>query len=41
MERGVIRRLCLRGALIPRASDQAAVERLRAAFVAEQPPLTA
>lgn len=41
MERGVIRRLFLRGALVPRANDQAALERLRTALAAEQPPLTA
>jgi hypothetical protein len=41
MERGVIRRLRLRGALTTRAGDAAAALRLRAALAAEQPPLTA
>jgi hypothetical protein len=41
MERGVIRRLRLRGVLVPRVDDVAAATRLRDALLAEQPPLTA
>jgi hypothetical protein len=41
MERGVIRQLCLRGALISRTNDQAVAQRLRAELAVEQPPLTA
>jgi hypothetical protein len=41
MERGVIRRLCLRGAFIPRTNDQAVAKQLRAELAVEQPPLTA
>lgn len=41
MERGVIRRLRLRGAFVPRAGDGEHLQRLRAALLAEQPPLTA
>jgi hypothetical protein len=41
MERGVIRRLRLRGAFISRDGDVAAVRRLGASFAIEQPPLTA
>ena len=41
MERGVIRRLRLRGAIVPRDGDVAAAEQLQAQLVAEQPPLTA
>ena len=41
MERGVIRRLRIRGALLPRRDDLATAGGLHAALVAEQPPLTA
>lgn len=41
MERGVIRRLRLRGALAPRTGDLDALRRLRAGLLAEPPPLTA
>jgi hypothetical protein len=41
MERGVIRRLRVRGALVPRKDDLEAAVRLRTQLLAEQPPLTA
>ena len=41
MERGVIRRLRLRGAIVPIAEGEDAVEQLRADLNAEPPPLTA
>jgi hypothetical protein len=41
MERGVIRRLRLRGAIVPRANDLGSACRLRDALAVEQPPLTA
>jgi hypothetical protein len=41
MERGVIRRLRVRGAFAPPASDAAIADRLQAELLAEQPPLTA
>jgi hypothetical protein len=41
MERGVIRRLRVRGAFVPRADDLEAAVRLRTHLLAEQPPLTA
>jgi hypothetical protein len=41
MERGVIRRLRLRGALAPIASAEDAIEQLQSEFAAEPPPLTA
>jgi hypothetical protein len=41
MERGVIRRLRVRGAFVPRVDDLEAAVRLRAHWLAEQPPLTA
>lgn len=41
MERGVIRRLRLRGAFVPRIGDVAAAAELQAALCREQPPLTA
>jgi hypothetical protein len=41
MERGVIRRLRIRGAIVPRANDLEAAVRLRTHLLAEQPPLTA
>jgi hypothetical protein len=41
MERGVIRRLRVRGALVPREGDQASLTLLRTTLQAEQPPLTA
>jgi hypothetical protein len=41
MERGVIRRLRVRAALVPRTGDLASLNLLRAALQAEQPPLTA
>jgi hypothetical protein len=41
MERGVIRRLRLRGAFVPIASAEAAIERMQAGFAGEAPPLTA
>jgi hypothetical protein len=40
MERGVIRRLRLRGAILPRGEALQAVDSLWADFLAEQPPLT-
>jgi hypothetical protein len=41
MERGVIRRLRVRGAFLPRQADRAAVVALRDALATERPPLTA
>jgi hypothetical protein len=41
MERGVIRRLRVRGAILPRADDASAAESLQAALDAERPPLSA
>ncbi|RIK73536.1 MAG: hypothetical protein DCC67_17810, partial [Planctomycetota bacterium] len=41
MERGVIRRLRLRGSVVPSAGDEAAAQRLVEELAAEQPPLTA
>jgi hypothetical protein len=41
MERGVIRRLRVRGAFVPRVDDLEAAVRLRTHWLAEQPPLTA
>lgn len=41
MERGVIRRLRVRGAFVPRVVDVAAAAELEAALRCEQPPLTA
>jgi hypothetical protein len=41
MERGVIRRLRVRGLLIPRCDDAALATSLHAALLAERPPLTA
>lgn len=41
MERGVIRRLRVRGALVPRGDDLETAVRLRTHLLAEQPPLTA
>jgi hypothetical protein len=41
MERGVIRRLRVRGAIVPRVDDLEAAVRLRTHWLAEQPPLTA
>lgn len=41
MERGVIRRLRVRGAVVPRKGDEAAARRLQAALLADAPPLTA
>lgn len=40
MEKGVIRRLQLRGAIVPQGTEQASVEQLRLALTAEEPPLT-
>ena len=40
MEKGVIRRLQLRGAIVPHGTEQASVEQLRLALMAEEPPLT-
>jgi len=40
MEKGVIRRLRIRSAIVPRQGDEAAARRLRAGLLAEQPPLT-
>jgi hypothetical protein len=41
MERGVIRRLRVRGMLMARADDMQATDRAQAAFAVELPPLTA
>jgi hypothetical protein len=41
MERGVIRRLRLRGAFVPRARAENEIERHRSIFASEPPPLTA
>jgi hypothetical protein len=41
MERGVIRRLRVRAAILPRTGDEISAARLLAALRAEQPPLTA
>ena len=41
MERGVIRRLRVRGAIVPREDDVASAVSIRAALLAERPPLTA
>jgi hypothetical protein len=41
MERGVIRRLRVRGAIVPRGDDLESAVRLRTHLLAEQPPLTA
>lgn len=41
MERGVIRRLRVRGAIIPREDDEAHSQRIRETLLVEQPPLTA
>jgi hypothetical protein len=41
MERGVIRRLRVRGAIVPRKVDARAAREIRSSFLAEQPPLTA
>ena len=41
MERGVIRRLRLRGAFVPAGDARDAIERLLAQFTSEPPPLTA
>lgn len=41
MEKGVIRRLHLRGAFVPRGSEETGVEQLRLALMTEEPPLTA
>lgn len=41
MERGVIRRLRVRGVLLERTHDLQATERAQASLAAEQPPLTA
>ncbi len=41
MERGVIRRLRVRGALVPREDDQAAARHLLDGLLTEPPPLTA
>jgi hypothetical protein len=41
MERGVIRRLRLRAALVPREGDVETLRRMQAALAVEQPPLTA
>lgn len=40
MEKGVIRRLHIRGAVVPRGSEQAGVEKLRQTLLNEEPPLT-
>jgi hypothetical protein len=41
MERGVIRRLRLRAAFVPRQRDEERVKRLQAELASEEPPLTA
>jgi len=41
MEKGVIRRLRIRSAIVPRQGDEVAARSLRAGLLAEQPPLTA
>lgn len=41
MERGVIRRLQIRGAFVPRDEDETIVDYLRQSLLAEAPPLTA
>ena len=41
MERGVIRRLRLRGAFAPIANAEDAIEQLQSQFASEPPPLTA
>jgi hypothetical protein len=41
MERGVIRRLRVRGAVVANANAESALDKIRAAFATEAPPLTA